>query len=59
MNQNMTPHDALDGIHCDVTNCQYNDQKACCAKQIKVGPQYASTSADTVCATFRPRPQKP
>jgi len=42
-------------IVCDVTNCVYNNErKLCTAKQIKVGPQYASSSADTICVTFRP-----
>ena len=41
-------------IVCDVTNCVYNnDKKLCTAKQIKVGPQYASSSADTICVTFK------
>ena len=41
-------------IVCDVTNCVYNDDKKhCTAKQIKVGPQYASSSADTICVTFK------
>lgn len=48
-------NDTLYGIHCDVTNCYYNDQKACYADGIKVGPQYAASTADTVCATFRPQ----
>ena len=44
-----------DRIHCGVTNCVYNeDQKYCSAKQIKVGPQFASSSADTICVTFKP-----
>lgn len=47
--------DCICGIHCDVTNCFYNEQKACCADEIKVGPQYAASSADTVCVTFKPR----
>lgn len=47
--------DALYGIHCDVTNCHYNEHKACVAEEITVGPQYANSSADTNCATFRPR----
>lgn len=46
---------ALHGIRCDVTNCHYNDQQCCVANEIKVGPQYAASSADTVCATFKPR----
>ena len=42
-------------IKCDVTNCVYNEgQKYCTAKQIKVGPQFASSSADTICVTFKP-----
>lgn len=42
-------------IVCDVTNCVYNNsKKQCTAKEVKVGPQYASSSADTICATFRP-----
>jgi len=41
-------------IVCDVTNCVYNDDnRYCTAKQIKVGPQYASSSADTLCVTFK------
>ena len=41
-------------IICDVTNCVYNDDnRYCTAKQIKVGPQYASSSADTLCVTFK------
>lgn len=46
--------DCIDGIHCDVTNCHYNQENSKCnAKEIKVGPMYASTSSDTVCATFK------
>ncbi|MDR2909597.1 MAG: DUF1540 domain-containing protein [Oscillospiraceae bacterium] len=44
------PHNS---IQCEVNNCAYNDQKQCTAKQIKVGPQYASSSDDTVCVTFK------
>lgn len=41
-------------IVCDVTNCVYNDDRRhCTAQQIKVGPQYASSSADTICVTFK------
>ena len=41
-------------IVCDVTNCVYNNEdRHCTAKQIKVGPQYASSSADTICVTFK------
>jgi len=47
--------DYIHGIVCDVTNCIYNEEdNICTAKEIKVGPQYAASSADTICATFRP-----
>ena len=41
-------------IKCDVKNCQYHKDCYCTADMIQVGPQYASSSADTVCVTFRP-----
>ncbi|GAA6514051.1 DUF1540 domain-containing protein [Phocea massiliensis] len=47
------PH--IHGVKCEVTNCVYNNQKEyCTAKEIKVGPSYASSSTDTICATFKP-----
>ena len=55
MNMNISGDNKLYGIHCDVTNCHYNKQKSCCASEIKVGPQYAASSSDTICATFKPR----
>lgn len=56
MNQSMqnSSENSLYGVHCDVTNCHYNDQKSCTASNIKVGPQYAASSADTICSTFKP-----
>ena len=43
-------------VMCDVKNCSFNDgQHYCTAKQIAVGPSYASSCTDTVCATFRPK----
>jgi hypothetical protein len=37
-----------------VTNCVYHDcETHCTAKEIAVGPSYATTSQDTVCATFK------
>lgn len=46
----------LNGVVCDVTNCHYHDStNFCTAEQIKVGPQFANTSADTICATFKPQ----
>jgi len=45
----------IHGIICDVTNCQYNEKnKICTAREIKVGPQHADCSEDTVCVTFKP-----
>jgi hypothetical protein len=41
-------------IACDVTNCTYHcSENYCTAKSINVGPSYANTTADTICATFR------
>lgn len=45
-----------DQIVCRVQNCAYHcgDCK-CTASQIAVGPTYASSGKDTVCATFKPK----
>ena len=44
----------IKGITCDVKNCIYHDGDAyCTADRIAVGPTYASSTSDTVCATFR------
>ena len=46
----------IEGIKCDVQNCAYHSGDCyCTAKQIAVGPSYASSCTDTVCATFRPK----
>ncbi len=46
----------LQGVCCDVVNCEYhNENRECCAKQIKVGPGYATSSTETVCDTFKPK----
>ena len=46
----------IKGITCDVRNCVYHDTKNCCmAGHIAVGPSHASTSSETVCATFKPK----
>ncbi|MBR3836575.1 MAG: DUF1540 domain-containing protein [Clostridia bacterium] len=46
----------IKGIRCNVKNCVYNDQSAyCTARQISVGPSYATAGIDTICGTFRPR----
>lgn len=43
-------------ISCDVHNCVYHaGESHCTANKIAVGPSSAVTSADTVCATFKPR----
>ncbi len=42
-------------IICNVTNCAYHEPNdSCSAKEVKVGPQFASSSEDTLCSTFRP-----
>lgn len=42
------------GVACDVTNCYYHDGEChCTAEKISVGPSYATSCTDTVCATFR------
>ena len=46
----------IKGVICDAVNCEYNTGDGeCHAKQISVGPLYASSCTDTVCATFRKR----
>lgn len=44
------------GIVCDVKNCAYHDRESeCYAGKVSIGPREASCSANTVCATFKPR----
>jgi len=46
----------IEGIVCDVKNCEYHDcDTHCTAKQILVGPSAASSSSETACTTFKPR----
>ncbi len=41
-------------IYCDVKNCVYHDgEKVCTAGGITVGPHFAVSSNDTICATFK------
>ena len=48
--------DHIKGIKCDVKNCVYHDcDTYCTAGQIAVGPSFATSSSDTVCATFKER----
>ena len=63
MNQFLPPDETrtgggkkLKGVACDVKNCMFNDQCShCTAEKIAVGPTYATSCTDTVCATFRQR----
>ncbi len=42
------------GISCDVCNCVHHDGECyCTADKISVGPSNATSSADTICATFK------
>lgn len=44
------------GISCDVRNCVYHDGDSyCTADRVAVGPSYATSCTDTVCATFKQR----
>jgi len=46
--------DKNEGITCSVDNCTYHEGTDCCvAKKIHVGPNYAVSSDDTVCDTFK------
>lgn len=46
----------IKGISCDVKNCVYHDcDTYCTAGQIAVGPSFATSSSETVCATFKER----
>lgn len=46
----------IQGVKCDVENCYYNDCRThCTANEIAVGPHGADSSAQTLCATFKPK----
>ena len=46
----------LKGVVCDVKNCAYHDGDSyCAAGRIAVGPSFAKTAGETVCATFKPK----
>lgn len=46
----------IKGIVCDVKNCAYHDsENYCTADKIAIGPSYATSSTDTVCASFKPK----
>ncbi|MBE6631134.1 MAG: DUF1540 domain-containing protein [Ruminococcaceae bacterium] len=47
------PHH-IKGIRCDVKNCAYHDGELfCTADKVSIGPSFANSCADTVCATFK------
>ena len=49
----------IQGITCDAKNCVYHDgDNYCTADRINVGPSYATSSTDTVCATFKEKKMK-
>ena len=48
--------DHIKGIKCGVKNCVYHDcENRCTAEKIAVGPSYALSSSETICATFKPK----
>jgi len=50
------PQKCIKGIVCDVKNCVYHaNENHCYAGTISVGPREASCSANTNCATFKPK----
>lgn len=43
-------------IVCSVKNCSYHKGEfECTADPVSVGPTFANSSCDTVCATFKPK----
>ena len=50
------PPKHIRGLVCSVKNCEYHDSEGfCTANTINVGPGYAESCTDTVCATFKAR----
>ncbi len=46
----------IKGVTCDVQNCVYHaGENQCHAGTIAVGPHSADCSANTSCATFKPK----
>lgn len=55
-NQNQSSKDKhVNNVNCTVNSCAYNNKTCCCAKEIQVGPTYASACNDTLCKTFKQR----
>ena len=51
-----SPKNVIQGITCDVVTCQYHHGNGqCCAGHIKVGPNQAEVSRETLCTTFKNR----
>lgn len=51
--------DHIRGIDCSVQNCVHHaDKNYCTAEEIQVGPNRATSSCDTACATFKPKTTK-
>lgn len=43
-------------ITCDVASCAYHDgTNYCTAEKVKIGPSYAVSSTETICATYKPK----
>lgn len=45
--------DTTNHIKCEVKNCSYNSECCCTANEVKIGPSFAVTKADTICGTFK------
>lgn len=48
----------MTGVKCNVSNCSYNSNNYCSAKEIEVDNQNGSmsnSSDETTCNTFRPK----
>lgn len=44
------------GVRCDVESCAFHDGvNYCTAEEVKIGPSYAVSSTQTICASYRPR----
>ena len=56
-NRPRPPHH-IKGVVCDVRNCRYHDgDNYCTADKIVVGPSFAPSCTDTVCAAFKLKDQ--
>ncbi|MDL2274236.1 DUF1540 domain-containing protein [Oscillospiraceae bacterium OttesenSCG-928-G22] len=46
----------INGISCTARNCIHHSENNCCtAGEIRVGTEYASEKAETICGTFEKR----